>query len=482
MKDLGKKTVTGLLYKFGERIGVQIINFFVTIVLARLLAPEAFGTIAMVTIVITILDVFITYGFGNSLVVDKESDDLDFSTCFHFGLFIATIFYVCVYLCAPYLSVYFENEELTPVIRVMALQMPIAAINSVQQAYVSKKMMFRKFFISTSIGTVLSGIISVIMAYTGFGVWSLVFQYLAKTGFDTIFLSFIVDWKPKFIFSFQRLKKIYDYGWKILFVGLIDTVYSQLRNFIIAKKYSKADLAYYTKGMQFPGMGMNIIEPTINGVIFPAISNCNDDTAQMKSITRRLIKSSTILVFPLMIWLIVVAKPLTIFLITDKWLDSVIFLQIGCMAYLFRPVQIINNCVIRGSGRSGLLLKLDLIKKAIGIALLIASMPYGVKAIAWSFVLVNIISTFINIWPNRYILKYGYREQLMDIIPALCLSVFAGVLGWSIYFFKLPVLTTLVLQTLICTLVYWLMSKAMKFESYIYLEKKVIEQIQKFKT
>ena len=205
-----------------------------------------------------------------------------FSTCFWFGFFLSAVIYSGVYFSAPYIAAHYETPILLPVIRVMALRIPISAITNIQHAYVKKQMMFRKFFISTSIGTITSGVVALIMAYTGFGIWALVAQYLGNVIIDTICLSFIVNWKPEFIFSFKRLKVIYDYGWKILCVGLLDNIYNQLRKFLIADRYSKADLAYYSRGAHFPEAGMYAIIPTIDSVVFPALSNCNDDQEQMK--------------------------------------------------------------------------------------------------------------------------------------------------------------------------------------------------------
>lgn len=476
--SLKAKTISGFIYKTLERVGAQGVNFIVTLVLARILLPEEYGLIALVTIIITILDVFVTYGFGNSLIANKDSDQIDFSTCFYFGLFVSIIVYFITYISAPLIAAFYNNELLIALVRVMALRIPIAAINSVQHAYVSKHMMFRKFFISTSIGTVLSGIIAIVMAYKGFGVWALVEQYLGNVICDTVCLWIIVGWRPSFAFSFKRLKAIYSYGWKILVVGLIDTGYNQLRSLIIAKKYSKADLAFYNKGNQFPSTGMSVIEPTVNGVLFPTLSKCNDDQSEMRGITRRIIKISTYVCFPIMIGLMAVAKPLTVVLLTEKWLPSVIYLQIGCLAYLFRPLQFINNSVIKASGHSELLLKLDIIKKSIGILLLLVSINYGVIAIAISLVITNFISTIINIAPNRKILAYGYRMQLSDIWHSGIIAVIMGGIVYLISFLPINYYLMLAIQIVVGISSYILISKITHNENFEY----IISMIKKRKS
>ena len=482
MEDLKQKTLSGFVYKFAERGSAQGISFVVQIILARILMPEEFGTIALLTVLMTILDVFVTYGFGNSLVVNKKSDDLDFSTCFYFGLFLSFLLYVVVWFSSPFISQFFYGHDgLDLLVKVMALRMPIAAINSVQYAYVQKTMRFKLFFYATLVGTILSGIVGIGMAYAGFGVWALAAQYLSNSLFNTITLWIISEWRPKLLFSFQRLKFIYDYGWKILVVGLIDTVFGQVRSLIIAKLYSRSDLAYYNRGVHFPGLGMKMIEPTIFGVLFPALSNCNDDRQMMKSVTRRVIKVSTFLVCAIMFFLFAAAKPLVMVLLTEKWLPCVVFIQIGCVAYLLRPLNIIHNCIIRASGRSELLLKVNILNKVIGLVFLLLLMPYGVEAIAWSFVIFNYITTFVHIWVNRGLLNYGFKEQFYDIGANLVVGIIMGFLVWSVSLLSISYFIILLLQIIVGVLSYILLSKVLKIESYSYLCNLIIEQNKKSK-
>ena len=467
--DIKKKTVSGFAYKFAERVGAQGINFIVQIILARILLTDEYGLIALVMVFITICDVFVTYGFGNSLIVNKQSDSLDFSTCFYFGLVLAVVLYAAVYFATPFIAAYykkFDYDLLVPVIRVMALRIPIAAVNSVQHAYVSKHMRFKKFFYATLIGTLVSGVIAVIMAYAGFGVWALVEQYLGNVLIDTVCLWIIVGWRPTREFSFKRLKAIYDYGWKILAVGLIDTIYGQLRSLIIGRQYSSSDLAYYNRGYRFPSFAMRLIEPTVNTVLFPALSQCQDDQKQMREITRKVMMASTYIVSPVMVGLAVVAKPLVLVLITEKWLPCVVFLQIGCLANLFRPNQFINNCVVRASGNSALLLKLDILKKSIGLVILLVSMQFGLFWIAFSLVFFYFISMVINIAPNRKILNYGYLAQCRDFLKNLVPALIMGVCIYPLSYIEMPPIVLLMAQVVLGAAVYWVISVVTKNESY----------------
>ena len=464
-----------------ERGSAQAVSFVVQIILARILMPEEFGNIALLNVMMLVLNVFVTYGFGNSLVVNKKSDNIDFSTCLYFGLALSVVVYVIVYICSPIISDFFYGkDELDILIKVMALQLPIAAINSVQQAYIAKNMQFRLSFYATLIGTTLSGIVGIAMAYKGYGVWALIAQYLSNSLSGTIALWCLSNWRPIWAFSFNRLKAIYDYGWKILAVGLVDTLFSQIQNLVIAKKYTRSDLAYYNRGNSFPLFGMAFIEPAISEVLFPALANCNDNPHMMKSVTRRVIKSSTFIVSGIMCLLAAIAKPLIVVLLTDKWLECVIFLQISCLANVFRPLQVINTCVIRASGRSGLLLKLDLLKKGIGLILLFASMQYGVVAIAWSLFFTNLISTIINIFPNVKILNYGYLEQFKDIIGIIFVGLIMAFLVWSITFFPINNFAILALQLVFGCIIYCLMARLFKMESYMYLREMSLNMAKKY--
>lgn len=464
--EIKQKAATGFVYKFAERVGAQGINFFVQIILARILMPEEYGILALVTVFITILDVFVTYGFGNSLIVNQKSDSIDFSTCFYFGLILSAVIYALIFFGAPFIAEFYGDPVFIPVIRAMGLRLPIASINTVQHAYVSKNMWFKKFFYATLIGTVVSGVVAIIMAYAGAGVWALVEQYLGNVLMDTICLWIIVKWRPTKQFSFSRLKAIYNYGWKILAVGLIDTLYGQLRNLIIGKKYSSKDLAYYNQGTRFPTFGMNLIEPTVNSVLFPVLAKCQENLVQMRDVTRKVIRVSTYIISPIMVGLAVVAEPLVSVLLTEKWLPCVIYLQIGCLANLFRPNQFINNCVIRASGNSGLLLKLDILKKSIGIVLLLISMNFGVLWIAFSLVLVYFISMLINIAPNRKILNYGYWAQCRDFVKNVVPALIMGICAYPLSFIAVKPIFLLVIQIIVGILIYWLISVLTKNESY----------------
>ena len=258
--SLKQKTISGVFWRFGERITAQLITFVVSIVLARMIAPEQYGIIALTTIFINILNVFVTSGLGTSLVQKKTSDTKDFSTMFYASITLAFILYIILFFTAPIIAKIYDSEILIPLLRVMGLRIPIAAVNSIQQAYVQKKMIYRKFFISTLFGTIVSAVVGIYMAVRGYGAWALVGQYLTNSTIDTIVLFIVIDWKPTLYFSFERFKKLFDFGWKIMISSFIGSLFHQLKGMIIGKKYNAASLAYYNKADQIPSLVKNNVD------------------------------------------------------------------------------------------------------------------------------------------------------------------------------------------------------------------------------
>lgn len=458
-----------LFWKFGERISAQLVTLLVSIVLARLLSPEDYGAIALVTVFITIANVFVSNGFGSALIQKKDADNVDFSSVFYVNVAFSLLIYICLYAMAPFVADFYNNDLLSPVMRVLSLRIPVAAINSIQQAYVSRNMMFKKFFFSTLFGTILSGIVGCVMAYQGFGIWALVGQYLTNTTVDTIILWFTVKWRPNLVFSFHRVKTLISYGWKLLASGLLDTGYNQLRSLIIGKKYSSSDLAFYNQGQKYPELVVVNINASISSVLFPAISSNQDDKSLVKSMTRRAIRISSYIMWPMMFGLMLVAKPLVSLILTDKWLPCVPFLQIACFTYGFWPIHTANLEAIKAIGRTDLFLKLEIIKKVIGLAILLLSMNYGVLAIAMSGIITTFTSCFINAYPNTQILNYKYREQFGDILPHMFVALLMCIIVYPLKFIFANDFLLMGSQIVAGGLVYIGLSVIFKLDSFYYI-------------
>ena len=463
------RTLVNFIWRFAERCGAQLVTFIVSIVLARILSPSDYGTIALVTVFTTILQVFIDSGLSTALIQKKDADDLDFSSVFYFNFIVCLILYIIMFVSAPCIADFYKDSNLITIIRVISLTLIISGVKGVQQSYVSRNMLFKRFFFSTLGGTIFSAVLGIIMAYAGFGVWAIVFQQLSNNAIDTLILWRTVKWRPIKKFSWIRLKHLLSFGWKMLASSLLDTVYNNLRNMIIGKLYTSADLAFYNQGDKFPKLIVTNINTSIDSVLLPTMSNEQDNHVRVKDMTRRAIKISTYIMAPLMIGLAFCARPIVQLVLTDKWLPCVPYLQIFCVSYLFWPIHTANLNAIKAMGRSDLFLKLEIIKKFIGMILLIITMNISVMAMAYSLLISGLISQVINSWPNRYLLKYSYIDQIKDILPNIVMALIMGGFVYFISYLNLSNLVSLVLQIALGGIIYLVLSIFTRNDSFIYL-------------
>ncbi len=471
--SLKSKTISGVIWKFGERVSAQLVNFIVSIILARLLLPDDYGLIALVTVFITICNKIVVSGFATSLIQKKDADNLDFSTVFYFSICIAAILYAILFTTAPFIADFYSKESnpelFVQVIRVMGLNLFIIAVNSVQQAYVSRTMQFRKFFFSTIAGTVVSAIAGIALAYMGKGVWALVAQNMILSLVNGIVLWFMVKWRPQLKFSFKRLKVLYSYGWKIFVASMIKILYTDLRSLVIGKVYTATDLAFYNKAQSFPQLIDTNVEGTIDSVLFPAISKKQNSIDEMRAMLRRAIKTTSFILMPLLAGLSAVAKPFIIILLTDKWAESIPLMQILAFSFIFAPVELENLQAIKALGRSDVALKVEIIKKVLGVIILIVSIPFGVTAIAVGMVISTTLSAIINAIPNKKLLGYTFKRQLKDVLPSFVISLVMFGAVYPISFLNLNMWTMLFLQIGLGAVIYIGLSALFKLESFIYI-------------
>lgn len=465
--------IKSLLWKFSERIGVQALQFIIQIILARLLLPKDFGLIVLVIIFITIANVLVQNSFNTALIQNKDTDKIDYSTVFFINLIIATVVYGLLFILSPILAVFFDNPLLENILKILSLTVFFGAMSSVQVAILTKNMQFRKQFMSSLVSIVISGIIGVWMAFEGYGVWALVAQQLLSQIIIVIVLFFIVDWRPQFIFSFQRAKILFSFGWKMLVSSLIDVIYTNSRSLVIGKMYTPDMLAYYNRGEQLPSLIVNNINGSIQSVIFPALSAYQDDKEKVKSIVRRAVTLSSFAVFPMMAGLAASAESVVELLLTDKWLEAVPFVQIACLYFAFWPVHTANLQAISALGRSDIFLKLEIIKKVIGIIILLFTIPLGVYAIMFGTVIGSIFSLFINAAPNKKLLNYSYLEQFKDILPNLIVSILMLCIISGVNYIDLSNFLTLSLQILIGVVSYIILAWIFRNESFLYIYKSV---------
>lgn len=463
------KIISGFFWKFAERISAQAVSLIVSIVLARLLSPEDYGSIAIVMIFITIANVFVSSGFGSALIQKKDADNVDFSTVFYLNIAISISIYIVIFFSAPYIAKFYKIPILDVGLKVLGLRIIVAAVNSVQQAYVSRHMLFRHFFLATLVGTIISGIIGVYLAYSGFGVWALICQYLTNVFIDTIVLWITVPWRPQFRFSFSKARVLFGFGWKLLVSGLIDTGYKQLRSLIIGKKYSSSDLAFYNQGDKYPSLIVVNINASISSVLFPVLSQCQNEKGRLKQLTRQAIQISSFLLWPMMIGLCVVSSSLVTVLLTEKWLPCVPYICVFCISYGLWPIHTANLQAINAIGRSDVYLKLEIIKKVIGIISIFLSVQYGPFIMAISLLVTDLLATVVNAYPNKTLLNYGFFEQIKDMCPSFFLAVLMGVIIYPIRFVFNNEILTILLQMITGGLIYFLFAKITKQKALMFL-------------
>ena len=478
-----EKILNGLIWTYAERMLAQLISLAVTIILARLIEPEEYGAIAIVTVFIAIADAFAINGLGNALIQKKDADHIDFSSVFYFNIGFSILLYWILFVVAIPIADFYSNPILTPVLRVMSIRIPIAAINSVQQAYVSRRMEFKKFFFATLSGTLLSAVLGSVMAYIGYGIWALVAQYMSNTVIDTLVLWIVVKWRPRREFSWKRMKELYSFGWRVLTTSLLITIYGNIQDLIIGKKFSSSDLAYSNRGRQFPSLISTNINTSISKVLFPAISEVQDDIERVKVLTRKAISVGTYILSPILIGLATVSHVFIRILLTDKWLPCVPYLQVMCLVFLLQPIQTASIQAMKALGESRLYLRLEIIKKIGNIIILLVSVFCfnSVMAIVVGSLIAEMYSTIVNFPANKRLIGYNYREQAEDVLPTLMVSVImavgvilAGKYVGNVYF-------KFIIQ--ICTGggLYVLFSILSKNSSYIYLKILAIEYINKRK-
>ncbi len=469
------KVISSLFWKFMEQGGTQLVQLIVQVILARLLDPANFGTIAIVLAFINVAKVFVQGGLNTALIQKKDADNLDFSTVFYASLFVSAMLYLILFMAAPYIAAYYRNLELTRILKIISLTLFPGALNSVQYAYISKNLLYKKLFYNSFSAVLISGVAGVTAAFAGLGVWALVVQNLVSQIAVSAIMWFTVKWRPTLQFSFTRLKKLFSFGGKLLASNLLDTTYMELRSLIIGRKYTAEALGYFNRGYSMPNLLSKTLDGSIQSVMLPTMSTLQDDKESLKRVVRRSIKTSSILVFPLMAGFAAVAEPAITVILGEKWLPSVPFLQIFCMASALRPIHSANLQAINALGRSDIYLKLAVIKNSVGVVVLLISVPFGIYAIAISQIVYAILSALINAWPNKNLFDYSAKEQIVDIFPAAILAAVMGVLVYLISFAEMHPFLMLVVQIIAGAFIYLGLARLFKLESMDYIKNSVQE-------
>ena len=475
-KSLKSKFVSGLAWRYAERCAAQGVAFIVGIVLARVLSPSDYGISSLSGIYIGIIAVISDLGLTTALVQKKDADELDFNSVYYLNLVVCALVYLLIFFTAPLAAKFYNEPRITALIRVSSLTMLINALFAMQSTIISKRMEFKKYFWATITGTVISSFVGIAMALNGLGVWALVGQSMSNTFIDKMFLTAMVRWRPKRMFSWKRVRPLFNFGWKLLASRALDQVYGNIYSLIIGKVYSTEDLAYYNRGKQYPVYIINNVNSSIMSVMFPAIASIQDDKKRVKAVTRRAIVTSSFFIFPMMMGLAVMAKPLVHVMITDKWLPAVPFIQFCCFAYATWPLQTANLQVIQGLGRSDIFLKLEIIKKVISIAALIITIPHGLMVVMWARCGTTVMGSILNASPNKKLMGYSYLEQIKDLLPSVILSCIMGAVVWSISLIGMNVVLQIFVQFFAGAAVYFALAFLFKLECLTY----VINNVRSF--
>lgn len=424
-KDIKSKAFKGTLWKFTERLMSQVVSLIVSIVLARLLLPEDYGVVSIVTMFFALCNVLIDSGLNSALIQKKNADELDFSTVLACCMAMSVLLYAIVFAFAPLIARLYDLPVLLPLMRIMGLILFINSYFSVLSAYVSSTLQFKLFFYSNLSGVLFSALIGITLAYQGYGPWALTAQQLSYTFITTLVLNLVIKFRPSFKFSYERFRGLFDYGWKILISSIISVIYSKIKPLIVGYKYSTRDLAYYDNGQKYPDVLNSSITTTLSSVLFPVISKFQDDMNSVLSISRRYMKLSSFVVVPLLLGVYGVSENFVLVFLTDRWLPIVPYMRIFCIAYLLEFVQMGNLQAIRAIGRSDMVLKLEIIKKIFYFIVIILFIIFinSPKALAFTEVICNIAACCINAYPNRKLIKYGYRQQLKDVLPNFVLGI-----------------------------------------------------------
>lgn len=457
MGELKEKTLSGVKWNAIGRFSTQGISFVIGLILARLLSPADYGVTGMVGIFFAIASTFIDSGFGSALIRKTDCTDADYSTAFYFNAVVGLVCCIALSLTSPFIADFFNTPILADIVVVMSINMFIGSLSIVQGARLTAAIDFKSQAKISLVTTVLSGILGITMAYNGFGVWSLVWQGVFANILRTILLVYVTKWFPKWQFSKKSFKYLFNFGSKILTASLLHTIYSNLTTLIIGKFYTAKDLGYYARGESMANLPSTNITGVLQSVTYPVLSKIQDNEERLIAVYRKYISITSLVIFFGMFLLAALAKPLIIALLTDKWVQSVIFLQVFCFALMFDHLCQLNLNILYVKGRSDLVLRLEVIKKTISISILVAAIPFGVLAICLSRAIYTQIAVFINTYYTGKLFGLGYLAQVRDFIKYLIFSAVAVTPAFMLSFTAMHPVATLVVGALIACAIYWLL-------------------------
>ena len=457
MGELKEKTLSGVKWNAIGRFSTQGVSFVISILLARILTPSDYGVVGMIGIFIAIAQTFIDSGFGSALIRKKDCTDEDFSTAFYFNIAVGVICYLILFFTAPLIASFFNTPILIDIVRVLSINLFLNSLTIVQTAKLTIAMDFKSQAKVSLVATIVSGCVGLAMAYSGFGVWSLVYQSVSSSAVRTILFWMITKWNPLRVFSKQSFNYLFSFGSKILSASLLHTIYANLTTILIGRFYPPKDLGYYSRGENLAKLPSSNLTGILQSVTYPILSKIQDDDARLIQVYRKYIRITSLVIFFGMFLMVALSKPLILTLLTDKWTDSIIYLQIFCFAYMFDHMCQLNLNILYVKGRSDLVLKLEVIKKTISISMIVTAIPFGVLAICISHALYTQIAVIINTYYTGKLFGLGYLAQVKDFIKYFVCSFIAVLPGMILSYTSLSPILVMVVGVCVAGMMYWLM-------------------------
>lgn len=469
-EKLKNKTLSSLMWQFGQKMFSQFFSFVVTVILARVLVPEDYGVVALASMFNVLVGIFINGSMDASLIQKRDVDELDYNTVFFSSLFMSVLIYLLVYFIAPFFANVYDNPMISPIMRVLALTMPIGALAMVQNASISRNLDFKKFFYATFVGQIIAATVGIVMAYNEYGPWALVAQTIISTVANTLVMFTLVSWHPRWMFSWERFMTLFSFAWKKSIAGFIGTLCDQMKGYLIGGKYTTSDLAYYNRGEGLPDMFRNNIAGTIDAVLFPALSRLNGDVVGVKQGMRRAMMTSSYVLSPIFLGLAAISEQVIPLLYTEKWSPAIPFMQVACLTSCIIVLNRANLESILAIGRSGEVLKLEIYKKPVMIAILAVTVFISPIAISIGMFVYSFYVLYMNTRPNAKYLGYSLSEQINDVKAGLLLSLAMALI---VYFWGVIIpnrILALFVQIPVGVLFYLGISHLLELDAYIYVK------------
>lgn len=476
-ENLGNQVKKGVFWTFGERIGSKVVQFLLQLLLARILVPEDYGLCALLLAFVNIATVLVNSGLNTALVQQKEPKHIDYSSVFYVSFALATLLYGILYISANEIALFFKDGRITLLLRVISITLLLGAFNSVQVAYLMKRMQFKKMFYGNFLGVLVSAFVSVYFALNGAGVWAIVIQYVANRIVVTLTLLFLVRWFPRFEFSIERIRILWNFGWKYMLSSFLSTIVTDIYTAVVGKCFTKQQLGAYDTGNKIPSTVSETFTTSLSTVLFPAFTTIQDDKKQLKQYVRKANRVSSFIMVPLMLAIAAMAEQIVTIVLTEKWIVAVPFLQMACILYALYPIHSANLQAINAIGRSDIALKLELQKKLVDLTFLALMIQFGIYWVAMGRVLTSFVALWINMRPNKAFLDYPFWEQVKDIAVTVFVSIIVAIIVYLFDLYtNLNVYITLVIQVILCLVSYCVMSYLFNKELLLFTLKTLIKR------